>query len=186
MSEQFGTDNDMFTITPGWKGGSYVAVKRARGNSANPTTADIGLLYVSRWKDAESAQRFAELYRKSLSKRLTVSDEQQLDHVCAARECALSATRVNTNEGPAFIEIWPGHTVLIMHSLEDGIVARLRSRVLASHSEAKGDSAPELSQRIQSLPAVEGFRSEIERQILNGFTQREGGSLTPSPLRQKD
>lgn len=186
MSEQFGSDNDMFTITPGWKGGSYVAVKRASGNSANPTTADIALIYVSRWKDAESAQRFADLYRKSLSKRVTVSGEQQLDHVCAGGECALSGTRVTTNEGPAFIEIWPGHTVLVTHSLEDGIVTRLRARVLVSHSEAKVDSAPELSQKIQDLPAVQGFRSEIERQILNGLTQQKGGSLTPSPLRQTD
>jgi len=186
MSEQFGSENDMFTITPGWKGGSYVAVERAGGNTGNPTTADIALLYVSRWKDAESAERFAELYRKSLAKRLTVTDERQLDHICAARECALSATRVATNEGPVFIEIWPGHTVLVTHSLEDGIVARLRSRVLASHSEGKAASAPELSQRIQGSPAFHAFRSEVERQILTDLTQQEGSSLIPLPLRPTD
>lgn len=164
MSEQFGTENDMFTITPGWKGGSYVAVKRAAtGNDGNLGTADIGLVYVSRWKDAESAERFAELYRKSLSKRLSVVDETRLDgRACAEHHCALWATRVNTNEGPVFIEIWPDHTVFITHSLAEEKVAQLRAKVLFHEHQTKPAATPDLSERVQNLPGFQAFREQAE------------------------
>lgn len=176
MSQQFGTDNDMFTITPAWRGGSYIAAKRTGAAAGNLTTADIGLLYVSRWKDAEATQRFAELYRKSLSKRLTVTDEQQLDaKVCAAKQCALWATRVATNEGPVFIEIWPNHTVFISHTFTDQTVAQLRTKVLLRTSEPSlARAAPDLSQRLQRLPGFEAFRRQIEQQLVGPFKSEQG------------
>lgn len=176
MSEQFGSENDMFTITPGWKGGSYVAVKRAAaGSDANLTTGDIGLVYVSRWKDAESAERFAELYRKSLSKRLNAVDETRLDgRACAEHRCALWATRVNTNEGPVFIEIWPDHTVFITHSLPEEKVAQLRARVLLHENHAKATVAvPELSERVQSLPGFQAFREQAEWKFMEQIFKPE-------------
>jgi hypothetical protein len=145
-----------------------VAVKRAAaGNDVNLGTADIGLVYVSRWKDAESAERFAELYRKSLSKRLTVVDETRLDgRACAEHHCALWATRVNTNEGPVFIEIWPDHTVLITHSLAEEKVAQLRARVLFHEPQTKrAVPAQELSERVQSLPGFQALREDAEREF---------------------
>ena len=176
MSEQFGTENDMFTITPGWKGGSYVAVKRAAaGNDVNLGTADMGLVYVSRWKDAESAERFAEIYRKSLSKRLTVVDEARLDgRACAEHRCALWATRVNTNEGPVFIEIWPDHTVFITHSLAEEKVAQLRARVLLHGPQTKRVvPAQELSERVQSLPGFQALRAEAEQKFMEQIFKPE-------------
>jgi hypothetical protein len=176
MSEQFGTENDMFTITPGWKGGSYVAVKRAAaGNDVNLGTADIGLVYVSRWKDAESAERFAEVYRKSLSKRLSVADETRLDgRACAEHHCALWATRVSTNEGPVFIEIWPDHTVFITQSLSEEKVVQLRARVLFHENHAKATvAAPELSERVQALPGFQAFRREAEREFMEEIFKPE-------------
>lgn len=176
MSEQFGTENDMFTITPGWKGGSYVAVRRAAaGNDVNLGTADLGLVYVARWKDAESAERFAELYRKSLSKRLAVADETRLDgRACAGHQCALWATRVNTNEGPVFIEIWPDHTVFITHSLPEEKVAQLRARVLLHEHQMKPAAATqELSERVQSLPGFQALRAEAERKFMEQIFKPE-------------
>lgn len=176
FSQQFGTDNDMFTITAGWRGGSYVAVERASAAKAGTvSTADVGLVYLSRWKDAESAQRFAELYRKSLSKRFSVTNEVDLaGKACAANHCALWATRVNTNEGPVYIEIWPNHTVFIAHSFGEDIVARLRVKLLFNTSEAKNiAAAPDLSERVQSLPGFEAFRAEAEREFFDQFTKPE-------------
>lgn len=160
MSQQFGSENDMFTITPGWRGGSYIAAKRSgAGIAGSLTTADLGLLYVSRWKDAEAAERFAELYKKSLSRRVTVDDEQLDAKVCAAKQCALWATRANTSEGPVFIEIWPNHTVFISHTFGDEVVAQLRTRVLLRGSEANvAAQAPDLGECVQSLPGFDAFR----------------------------
>jgi hypothetical protein len=170
MSQQFGTENDMFTITPAWKGGSYIAVKRTAAGNENVSTADIALLYVSRWKNAEAAERFAEVYRKSLGKRVSVVNEENLGGAaCAAgKHCALRAWRVNTSEGPIFVEIWPNHTVFIAHSFDDATVARLRDAVLLRAPEAKAEAAtlPELSQSLRSLPGVQALQQSVEHEVL--------------------
>jgi hypothetical protein len=175
MSQQFGTENDMFTITPAWKGGSYIAVKRTAVRNENVTTADIALLYVSRWKNAEAAERFAEVYRKSLGKRVSVVHEDDLGGAaCAAgKHCALRARRVNSSEGPIFIEIWSNNTVLIAHSFDEATVARLREAVLLRAPEVKAEAAtlPELSQSLQSLPGVQALQQSVEREILSRLMQ---------------
>lgn len=176
FSQQFGTDNDMFTITAGWRGGSYVAVKQKQAEkAASMTTADVGLVYLSRWKDGESAQRFAEVYRKSLSKRLNVISETDMaGKACAANHCALWATRANTNEGPVFIEIWPNHTVFIAHSFDEDTVARLRAKALFAAPGAKNIAAVrDLSQRVQSMPGFEALRAEAQREFINQFIKSE-------------
>jgi hypothetical protein len=171
MAQEFGTENDMFTITPGWNGGSYVAVKR-KGVSGTPTTADVALFYVSRWKDSESADRFAQVYRKSLRKRVTVSDDRKLDReacVSAAR-CPSQSTRVDTSEGAVFVEVWPDHTVLISHSFDDGTFAQLRQAVMA-HSRVSGlaPAQPDLSIKLQALPGFQAFQERVERELLSTF-----------------
>lgn len=176
FSQQFGSENDMFTITAGWRGGSYVAVKRTPAEKTGiMSTADVGLVYLSRWKDGESAQRFAQLYTKSLSKRLRVTDETDMaGKACAENHCALWATRVNTSEGPVFIEIWPNHTVFIAHSFDADTVARLRAKVLFNTSGAKNMAAVrDLSERVQSMPGFEAIRAEAEREFINQFIKPE-------------
>jgi hypothetical protein len=86
----------------------------------------------------------------------------------------LWATRVNTNEGPVFVEIWPEHTVFISHSLPEEKVAQLRSIVLFHEHQTKAPAAaPELSQRVQSLPGFQTFRQEAEREFMEKIFKPE-------------
>ena len=73
MAREFGRENDLFTVAANWKGGGYVAVKRAGIPNQKLTTADISLLYVSRWKNAKAAKRFVEIYKSALTRRLIIS-----------------------------------------------------------------------------------------------------------------
>ncbi len=57
------TSNKLY---PHWRGGYYYAV-RPKGDPAAP----LGLLYVSRWSNAERAAEFAAIYAKALGKRYT-------------------------------------------------------------------------------------------------------------------
>ncbi len=169
MAQEFGTENDMFTITPGWKGGSYVAVKR-KTVSGTPTTADVALLYVSRWKDSESAERFAQVYQKSLRKRLVITEEPGMarESCLSANHCSLKSIRVQTSEGAVFIETWPDHTILICHSFDDATVARLRRAVLAPRKlAAQAPAGPELSLRLQTLPGFHAFQLKVEHELLS-------------------
>src|SRR5262249_23607474 len=173
LAEQLGTENDMFTIAPNWNGGAYVAVKRksaAAGQEAAVATGDVSLLYVSRWKTTEAAQRFMGIYEKSLPKRVGVSDDKPwVPSACANRAAcpSLQATRVNTNEGPVFLELLPDNTVFIAQSFSEETANSLR-RVVLGHAgdPAPRSAGPELTVQLQQFAAFEVFQEQVGQEIL--------------------
>jgi hypothetical protein len=179
LSQQLGSENDMFTVTPNWQGGAYVAVKRkpssdsAAGATAGVSTADIALLYVSRWKTATAAQRFMELYQKSLAKRVGVGDERPwVPAAClSAAACpSLRASRVSTNEGPVFLELLPNNTLFIAQSFGEDTANSLRQVVLARSTSHTAQSAgPELNIQLQSLAGFRALQEQVAREIRNSL-----------------
>ena len=175
LSQQLGSENDMFTVTPNWQGGAYVAVKRkpvsanAAGSAAAVSTPDIALLYVSRWKTATAAQRFMELYQKSLAKRVGVGDEKPwVPAACSSGAAcpSLRATRVNTNEGPVFLELLPNNTLFIAQSFGEDTANNLRQVVLArSASHTTQSAGPELNMQVQGLAAFRALQAQVAREI---------------------
>jgi hypothetical protein len=175
LSQEYGTENDMFTVTAGWEGGSFVVVKRATPANETPkSTADLAVLYVSRWKTAEAAQRFAEVYRKSLGKRFTLKDDSaQEPGSCTGPGCnALWRSRVNTDEGPVFTEVWPKNLVIITESFDDETVSQLRQAVLNYVPDGKGrQAASDLSLRLYELPAFRALQQKLHTELLESLSQ---------------
>jgi hypothetical protein len=179
LSQQLGSENDMFTVTPNWQGGAYVAVKRKPASAsagsapAAISTSDISLLYVSRWKTATAAERFMEIYQKSLAKRVGVGDEKPwVPTACASgSSCAsLHATRVSTNEGPVFLEILPNNTLFIAQGFGEVTANNLRQVVLAgSASHAAQSAGPELNMQLQGLASFRAFQEQVRREIRNSL-----------------
>jgi hypothetical protein len=175
LSQQLGTENDMFTVTPNWQGGAYVAVKRkptsasASAPAAAVSTSDIALLYVSRWKTAGAAQRFMELYQKSLAKRMGVSDDKPwVPAACSSLSAcpSLRATRVSTNEGPVFLELLPNNTLFIAQSFGEETANSLRQAVLSRSMNHTAQSAgPELNMQLQGLTAFQALQEQVGREI---------------------
>jgi hypothetical protein len=175
LSQQLGSENDMFTVTPNWQGGAYVAVRHkpvsanAAGATVGVSTPDIALLYVSRWKTATAAQRFMELYQKSLAKRVGVGDEKPwAPAACSSgSSCAsLRATRVNTNEGPVFLEILPNNTLFIAQSFSEETTNSLRQVVLARSAGHTAQSAgPELNMKLQGLACFRALQEQVGHEI---------------------
>lgn len=64
LVDQYAGVDESRQMYPHWRGGYYYAV-RPKGDPAAP----LGLLYVSRWSDPESAAHFAAIYAQSLPKR---------------------------------------------------------------------------------------------------------------------
>ncbi len=180
LSQQLGSENDMFTVTPNWRGGAYVAVKRksASGPAATATTADVALLYVSRWKTPEAAQRFMEIYWKSLPKRIQVSPQSPtVPSSCDGSECPLPRTaRLDTSEGPVFLELLPNNTVFIAQSFPEETAKSLRQVVLTRGSEnSAGIPAPELTLKLMELPAFQALQEQMWRSITKSLA--EAGAL---------
>jgi hypothetical protein len=172
LAQQLGSENDMFSVTPSWNGGAYIAVKRkaaAGAQSASVSTADIALLYVSRWKTATAARRFMDVYQKSLPKRAGVSDSTPwVPAACAGGSpCpALLATRVTTNEGPVFLELLPDNTVFIAHTFPEETANSLRQVVLSQGAHRSSQSAGlELNVQLQESPAFQAFQQQAGREM---------------------
>jgi hypothetical protein len=175
MAEEFGRENDLYSVVPFWNGGGYVAVKKA-GLKGEVTTADIGLLYVSNWKSPQAAKRFAQIYKAALPKRVQVLSEQVLDPTdCEEiKNCMapLWAARVETSEGPVFIEVWPGNKLFISHTFDDKTVSQLRNLVLNPPQTAHMIPLKrELSMRLYDAPAFAALQKQVGQQVQQQMLQ---------------
>ena len=65
LIEQYAGKKLSERLYPEWRGGYYYAA-RPKGDAAAP----LGLMYVSRWSDAEKAAEFAEIYAQSLGQAI--------------------------------------------------------------------------------------------------------------------
>ena len=171
LAQQLGSENDMFTVTPEWQGGAYIAARRKTVSPETTSTADIALLYVSRWKTPEAAKRFLEIYRNSLGKRLVVTDEKPwAPAACSAGALCQSvkATRVNTSEGPVFLEQLRDNTVLITQSFGEDTVNSMRQAVMSpggSRTRASNSATSDLSLRLREIPAFNAFQDQVGREF---------------------
>ena len=140
MSEDFGRENDIYSVAREWNGGSYVAVKRAGlAAGSEVKTADLALVYVSRWTTRKAAERFSQIYLDGLNKRMTLTDLKK-DH-CIEEPCprALWEAHATSPEGPVHIELWPGNVVIVTQSVDDARVKAMRPLLLAG---AKSSHVP--------------------------------------------
>jgi hypothetical protein len=113
-------------LYPHWRGGYYYAA-RPKGDA----TAPLGLLYVSRWSNAERAAQFGAIYAKSLPKRY--QKVRQAQAAPASDDLAYLETLAGkhtwlTEEGPVLIEV-QGDTVLVTESLDQATTEMLEQEV---------------------------------------------------------
>jgi hypothetical protein len=71
LTELFGGEQIADALTPEWKGGIYYAAQRksAVTAEAKESTASIGLLYYSKWKNEDSARSFVRVYAGELPRK---------------------------------------------------------------------------------------------------------------------
>jgi hypothetical protein len=132
LIEQYAGKESSQRLYPEWRGGYYYAA-RPKDNAVAP----LGLLYVSRWSNAEKASEFAEIYARSLQKRYKKvqeledpvsnpsgpkSPEQKVDVLKGRHAWA-------TDEGPVVIEE-QGDIVLVSESLDTATTQTLEREVL--------------------------------------------------------
>jgi hypothetical protein len=113
---------------PHWRGGYYYAV-RPKGDSSAP----LGLMYLSRWSNAQKASEFAFIYAKGLKDRYThlrdVGEEKKTAKPANYTVETLTGTHSYlTEEGPIVIEI-KGDMVLISESLDQDTTDRIEHDV---------------------------------------------------------
>jgi hypothetical protein len=176
LLKQFGDKHGATDFAPAWAGGTYVAFKRTQvPEGAQPTTADVALLYVSRWKTAQAAEHFARFYATNVANRYQ-NAVVQAPPTCAAAQCPTGAALVSTEEGPVIVEQWSDNTVIVSESFDSETAARLSAAIRSPSGERHAEvSRPELTMRLFALPAFRAFQESIRREIMNAVAH----SLAP-------
>jgi hypothetical protein len=171
LLKQFGDKHGATDFAPAWEGGSYVAFKRTLLTAgAEPTTADVALIYVSHWKTSQAAEHFARFYATTVSKRYQNTVVQAVP-TCAAAPCPTGAAQVSTEEGPVIVEEWPDNTVIVSESFDSATAAKLSAAIRTASADRRADAAPlpELAPRLYSLPAFRAFQAQIGEQIVRAL-----------------
>jgi hypothetical protein len=178
LLKQFGDKHGAEDFASAWQGGSYVAFKRTQPGSqptAEATTANIGLLYVSQWKTTQAAEHFARFYATTVAWRYKNAKVQDVP-TCTAAPCPVGAALVSTEEGPVIVEEWPDNTVIVTESFDSATEAKLSSAVRTSAREQQtwSGAQEELGMRLLGMPAFRGFQERLEEDGLEGITKVHG------------
>lgn len=185
LLKQFGDKHGATDFAPAWAGGTYVAFKRAKtAAGTEPTTADVALLYLSRWRTPQAAEHFARFYATTVAKRYQNAVVQAVP-TCAAAPCPTGAALVSTEEGPVIVEQWPDNTVIVSESFDSGTAAKLSAAIRNAPAEHRADVSPlpELSMRLYTLPAFQAFQMQTAAEVLKTIGQFPAPPLNYPPFK---
>jgi hypothetical protein len=148
LIEQYAGKELSDRLYPEWRGGFYyAALPKPDKGSDLALKAPLGLFYVSRWSNADTAAQFAEIYARSLAQRYKKSDDvEQARSGATVASMVASEKRQNaelkldalrgrhawiTEEGPVVIEE-QGDTVFVSESLDPSTTETLEREVFGA------------------------------------------------------
>ncbi len=185
LLEQYGERRIANELSAEWQGGAYATFQRKDKPVADvaPSTADLALLYLSRWKTPQAAQRFARFYAAAVSQRYRNPAAQDMQP-CTGASCPVSSAQIMTEEGPVIVEQWQDNSVIVSESFDTAVAAKLRTALRESENPthaanwlqgspenaSPNDSSDlEIGLRLFDLPAFELYEQQIGTRILEAM-----------------
>jgi hypothetical protein len=165
--KQFGERKTADDISSSWQGGTYVTFQRKKAPAAAPaTTADLALLYVSRWRTPQAAERFAHFYATAVALRYHAATAQPAS-ACTGSNCPVSSVQIATEEGSVIVEHWGDNRVIVSESFDTNTASRVHNAVHDDSSGAHAEIYPqqEIAQRLYEIPAFRRFSEQIGSRI---------------------
>jgi len=167
--KQYGQRRNADEVSSSWQGGAYVTYHRKnKPNDASASTADLALLYVSRWKTSQAAERYARFYASTVAQRYQTATAQAVP-ACSGANCPVSSTQILTEEGPVVIEHWADNSVIVSESFDTATASKIQDAVRDVSAGVRANNFPqdELSLRLYEIPAFRRFAEAIGVQIAN-------------------
>ncbi len=165
LMKQFGERKNTDEVSAAWQGGSYVTYRKEKSPAdGSGSTADLALLYVSKWKTRQAAERFARFYVNAVAKRYTTAAEQPAD-ACSGVDCPLSSATISTEEGPVIVQHWADNRVIVSESFDTNMAAKLQKAIRDGAQHAAILPQDEIGQRLFEIPAFREFAHEIAREV---------------------
>jgi hypothetical protein len=177
--KQFGERKGADDVSSAWQGGSYVTYHRKNNTNAKDktasdaaaTTADLALLYVSRWKTPQAAERFARFYTSAVAQRYHTATVQPVA-ACSGSNCPVSSAQILTEEGPVIIEHWADNSVIVSESFDTTTAVKVHGAVRdgAATEHAENSQQQEIGLRLFEIPAFQRFAEQVGMQIAREIT----------------
>jgi hypothetical protein len=168
LLKQYGQSRIAEDVASAWQGGAFVTFRK-KGKAVaevSPSTSDLALLYLSRWKTPQAAERFARFYAAAVSQRYQNAAAQDAEP-CSGADCPVSIAQITTEEGPVIVEHWPDNSVIVSESFDTATAAKLRAALRDQGNSVRAADLPqsEIGLRLLELPAFQEFAESVGSQI---------------------
>jgi hypothetical protein len=133
LTELFGGQQISAALTPEWAGGVSYAAQRKSAVTAEEkaSTASIGLLYYSRWKNVDSARSFMRVYTQQIFRKYSGVSRRSQDE---ANEANKDEQIYSTSEGDVLISR-SGEGVFVSEGFELPLARKLRDQIVSAQPE---------------------------------------------------
>jgi hypothetical protein len=169
LLKQYGQSRNADELSAFWQGGAFVTFRRKDKaiSDVAPNTSDLSLLYISRWKNPQAAERFARFYASAVSQRYRNAAPQDVQP-CSGDNCPISLAQFTTEEGPVIVEHWSDNSVIVSESFDSATAAKLRTALRESGDATHAMNLPqqEIGLRLLEIPAFQNFAEQIGLQIV--------------------
>jgi hypothetical protein len=178
LIELFGGREMADALTPAWNGGAYFAAQRKSAVTAaeKESTASLGLLYYSCWKNRDSARSFMRIYADQISRKYSGVVERTQDEA-DDREQVYS-----TREGDVLISL-SGTGVFVGEGFDLALARKLRDTIVSAQPQGplRQASAP-MQEPALSMAHVLASYGAVNANALQRYTSR-GSTISPDSVR---
>jgi hypothetical protein len=168
LIELFGGRDMAEALAPAWNGGMYYAAQRksAVTPAEKESTASLGLIYYSRWKNRDSARSFMHTYAAQIPRKYSNVTEQTKDEADEKEQV------YSTNEGDVLISI-SGTGVFIGEGFDLALARKLRDMMVSVQPEGpiRQATAP-LREPALSMGRVLASFGAVNADALQRYTSR--------------
>jgi hypothetical protein len=149
LTELFGGQQIADALTPEWAGGIYYAAQRKSAVTAEAklSTASIGLLYESKWKNEDSARSFARVYAGQLPRKYSGLVRRTKDEADSDEQV------YTTNEGDVLVTI-SGKGVFVSEGFPLALARKLRDLISSVQGSGPLNVAEDGGAKLGSDPAL--------------------------------
>lgn len=176
LLKQYGERKIADELSSAWQGGAYVTYRRKDKVVADvsASTGDLALLYVSRWKTPQAAERFAHFYADAVSQRYRSAPVQAVQ-ACSGTNCPVSIAQITTEEGPVIVEHWEDNSVIVSESFDTATAAKLHTALRDGASAMHAENLPqeEIGLRLFEAPAFQAFSREIGKRVVEEMSRED-------------
>src|SRR3984957_10548210 len=168
LIELFGGREMADALAPAWNGGVYYAAQRksAVTPAEKESTASLGLMYYSRWKNRDSARSFMRIYAAQLPRKYSHVAERTKDEADEKEQV------YSTGEGDVLISL-SGTGVFIGEGFDLALARKLRDTIVSVQAEGPmKQAAVERQEPAFSMGRVLASFGAVNADALQRYTSR--------------